>query len=630
MTVKNKLVTTIMKKRRRKGVSPIIGAVFIFSILLSTLALFIIWQANMEQMELQRQKERIQQETGKKGESLIFLEYLSGYHNMGLYNNGAITSEIVYIKTDDQYSNVTQLFDDGGNPRSTAISPKSYAYIHVSDSDDWETVVVGTATGNQFVYNKPKAIIQKFEPAGGDLTFYGDAATEGSTIINWEWDFNYSGVFSADGYGQNVSQSLNQGSHQIALRVTDSTGNQDMTVVTVQVSGIISEVTPIVALENVGNTGSTYGSWWIFRFRKGCDQVSIPLKNISNETIDLTDLKVFWHEMQQSDPCVSDLCPARLASIRVYRQNKPGGVWNGEWILVKSTEPQTWDADFDPDPSTTEEEDFPGGISILGKYRFMDPEKLWVQCFWGFYETQDCNCLDCQGNPPDYIGFNLSGELISFVNPDDPNTADYLEFEPDETIVITFRFCAGNRCGDDLTLKLYDPEEVYTVTVHVPLDLQVGPRDGSIENGANTTFRWRELFDYQAWLIFGGCVHRDNYHYWLQISTDPEFPEGNRIDVVGEDVFDFSEVAIVSYTINLSPHERYFWRVNGSRDSGVTWSGWSRAWTFCINSCPSESSHYITREPAIIEPSMSYIVVLPLGVLCISLRRKGLILWRNS
>jgi hypothetical protein len=606
----------------KKGVSPVIGAVFIFSILLSLLALFIVWQANMEQMELQREKERMQQDAGKKGESLLFFDYAEGTHNMGLYNNGGVTSKVVYMKVDELYTSVTQLLDGMGAPRSATIPPQDHAYIHVSDFDDWKTVVVGTAMGNQFVYNRPKAIIVKFEPSGADLAFYGDAATEGSTITNWEWDFDYTGTFAPDGYGQNISYSLNEGDHVVALRVTDSAGNQDTTAVTLSVTGVLSQVTPIVALEDVGNTGSTYGRWWIFRFRKGCDQVSIPLQNISSNTINLTDLKIFWHELEQSDPCVSDLCPARLASIRIYKQYQPGGVWNGEWTLVKSIESPDWNPDFDPDPSTPEEENFPGGIVLLGKYRFMDPEDLWRDCFWGFYETQDCNCLDCEGgSQPDYLGFNLSGELVSFVDPDDPNMPEHLDFEANEIIVITLRFCAGNRCGDDLTLKLYDPEEVYTVTVHVPLDLQVGPRDGSIENGAHTIFRWRELFDYEGWLIFGGCVHQDNYHYWLQISTDPEFPEGNRIDVIGGDVFDYSEVAIVKYEVNLNTHERYYWRVNGSIDSGVTWSGWSRAWTFCINSCPSASSSFITRHAAV-EPWTPFITVSLLGGLCISLKKR--------
>lgn len=623
-------IKKIVKKARKKGVSPVIGAVLIFSILLSTLALFILWQANMEQMELQRQRERIQQDAEREGESLVFFEYIPGLHLMGLYNNGGIQSEIVYTKTDDGYTSVTELYDEMGVPKSSVIPPTGRSYVYVSDTDEWETLVVGTTLGNQFVYNRPEAIIQKFEPTGADFTFYGDAACVGSTIVSWEWDFDYSGSFVPDGYGQNVSHSLNAGSHEVALTVTDTAGNQDMTVVTLEISDITSQVTPIVALENVGNTGSTYGSWWIFRFRKGCDQVSIPLKNISSNTIHLTDLKIFWHEMQQSDPCISDLCPARLASIRVYRQYKPGGVWNGEWTLARSTEPQTWDPDFDPDPSTPEEENFPAGISILGKYRFMDPEDLWRECFWGFYETQDCNCLDCQGSSPDYIGFNLSGELISFVDPDDPNSPEYFDLEPNETIVIALRFCAGNRCGDDLTLKLYDPDEVYAVTVHVPLDLQVGPRDGSIETGAHVTFRWRELFDYEGWLIFGACVHRENYHYWLQVSTDPEFPEGDRIDVIGESVFDFSEVAIVKYSINLTPHERYYWRVNGSRDAGATWSGWSRPWTFCINSCPGGSSIFITRGPTLVERTLSYSMVLPLGILVITLRKKGLIQWKRA
>lgn len=620
-----RIVIGMKRIRKKRGVSPVIGAVFVFSILLSTFALFLVWQANMEQMELQRQKERMQQEAGRKGESLLFFEYFPASHNMGVYNNGAVTLEVMYVKTDDQYTSVTQLYDELGNPRSTVIPPKGHAYVHVDDSDDWEMLVVGTALGNQWVYNKPKAVIQKYEPTGANYTFYGDAAVEGGTIVDWAWDFN-----GTPGYGQNVSVSLPNGWIVVTLTVTDTTGITGTTSLNFHMEGVVSQVTPIIALENVGNTGSTYGSWWIFRFRKGCDQVSIPLKNISSSNITLTDLKIFWHEMGQTDPCVSDLCPARLASIRMYKQYKPGGVWNGDWILVKSTEPTDWNPDFDPDPSTPEEEDFPGGISVLGKYRFMDPEDLWRECFWGFYETQDCDCLDCEGSSPDYIGFNLSGELASFVDPDDPNAPEYLNFEPDEIIVIQLRFCAGNRCGDDLTLKLYDPDEVYTVTVHVPLDLQVGPRDGSIENGAHTIFRWRELFDYQGWLIFGGCVHRDNYHYWLQISTDPEFPEADRIDVIGGDIFDYSEVAIVKYDINLSTHERYYWRVNGSRDSGATWSGWSRPWTFCINSCPSGGSTFIVREPApVLEPSALYIMVLPLGLLWISLRRKRSVTCRS-
>jgi len=72
-----RIVERMKRIRKKRGVSPVIGAVFVFSILLSTFALFLVWQANMEQMELQRQKERMQQEAGRKGESLLFFEYFS-------------------------------------------------------------------------------------------------------------------------------------------------------------------------------------------------------------------------------------------------------------------------------------------------------------------------------------------------------------------------------------------------------------------------------------------------------------------------------------------------------------------------------------------------------------------------
>ncbi len=622
-------------KKGKKGVSPVIGAVFIFSILFSTFAVFIVWQANMERMELQREKERQQQEAMRKGESLLFFDYQDwstlNRGNIGILNNGATPLEIVHIKVDNTYIDEVslQICDENGvhitGPNANVIHPGQFLYVHVHDGDDWSTITVGTALGNQFVYNKPTAIFLKYEPTGGDITFYGDAAAVGSTIVDWQWDF---APLDLTEHGQNPQTTLPYNTDiWVTLTVTDAVGISDTTpqiLINIPEQDVVGQVTPIVALENVGNTGSTYGRWWIFRFRKGCDQVSIPLQNISGNLITLTDMKVFWHELQQSDPCVSDLCPARLASARIYRQYKPGGEWNGEWILARSVEPTTWNPNFDPDPSTPEEENFPGGIALLGKYRFMDPEDLWRECFWGFYETQDCNCLDCEGGSPDYIGFNISGELLSFVDPDDPNTPEYLDFGPDEIIVVTLRFCAGNRCGDDLTLKLYDPEEVYTITVHVPLDVQVGPRDGSIESSSSITFRWRELFDYESWFLFGGCVHDEDFHYWLQISTDPEFPEGNRLDIIGGDIFNYDEIAIVKYTLTLSPDERYYWRVNGSKDQGNTWSGWSRPWVFCVGSCPSELSTFITREPAALQLKLLRIMVLPL-LLWISSRRKRLV-----
>lgn len=612
LEMKNRKTETERKKVRmkRRGISPIIGFVFIFAILISTYALFVVWRVSTEQMEIQRQKERLQQEAEKGSESLFFFNRTNplDLNSIGLLNNGSVMSTVLYVKVDDLYIDSShtpplEFYSEDGAPVQSQILPNESMYIHVNDyTGGWTSLTIGTRLGNQFVYNKPSAIIVKFESTGEDLVFYGDAATQGSTIVAWEWDWSYVvGNFTADGYGKNPTASLTVGTHVIALRVTDTTGNWSITSLPIEVTelDVRAQVTPIVALEDVGNTGGTYGRWWIFRFRKGCDQVSIPLQNISSEIISLTDMKIFWHEMQQADPCVSDLCPARLASIRVYRQYKPGGVWNGEWVLVKSSEPTTWNPNFDPDPSTPAQENFPGGVAILGKYRFMDPERLWTQCFWGFYETQNCDCLDCEATAPDYIGFNISGELVSFVNPSDPNEQDLLTIDPGEIIVVTLRFCAGNRCGDDLTMKLYDPDEVYTVTVHVPLDVQVGPRDGSIEQTSTITFRWRELFNYESWLIFGRCVHEDSYFYWLQISEDPEFPAGNRIDVTGgTGTFDFTEVALVKYTRNLELNKSYYWRVNGSKDYGAHWSGWSRVWHFCTGSCPAGQTSYLTDSSA--------------------------------
>jgi hypothetical protein len=608
--------------KEKRGVSPILGAVFMFSILFSVFALFVIWQASVEQMELQKEREMLQREAEQGGESFMFFGYNTSTNTMGLLNNGSVTSTVVYVK---EIGALTSAF----NNVSLTIAPGESDY-HAISITDWDSLVVGTKLGNEFVYNKPTAIIQKYEAIGADYTFYGDATSKGSTIVNWEWDWEYCGeetCFSPDAQGRNpiAPHDAVEGERMIGLRVTDYTGIQDVIGVgtNIQPINILGEVTPIIALENVGNTGTTYGSWWIFRFRKGCDQVSIPLQNISDRTIHLTDMKVFWHEVEQADPCISDLCPARLASIRIYRQYKPDGVnWNGEWILIKSTEPMNWNPDFDPDPSTIAEESFPSGIALLGKYRFMDPEELWVECFWGFYETRDCDCLDCEGSPPSYKGFNISGELLSFVDPTNPNTVDELVFEPGEILVVTIRFCAGNRCGDDMTLKLYDPNDVYTVTVHVPLDLQVGPRDGTIENTSTITFRWRELFDYETWFQYGGCVHDDDYYYWLQISPDPGFASGTNINIVGGDIFDYTEMALAKYTIALDPLERYYWRVNGSKDQGTTWSGWSRVWTFCTISCPVDTSTFLTGPAGALEPSSPYIVVLPLGFLWISLKKR--------
>ncbi len=84
---------------------------------------------------------------------------------------------------------------------------------------------------------------------GSTVQFSGSGSADtGHTISAYAWDFNYAGTpasFHADANGQTASSTFSNGSHIVALRVTDDTGQTAVSTVHVTVNNVPPQVSPI-------------------------------------------------------------------------------------------------------------------------------------------------------------------------------------------------------------------------------------------------------------------------------------------------------------------------------------------------------------------------------------------------
>ncbi len=139
----------------------------------------------------------------------------------------------------------------------------------ITDSDD---MTDGPQTGIVYVYAKDAGTPENAAPsadAGADrnvaegttVNFSGAGSTDpdgASDIVSYQWDYNYDGVnFDIDATGVSTSVTYNDnGTHTVALRVTDSAGNTsiDSSLVTVQNVGPTASISGAPASSNEGSS----------------------------------------------------------------------------------------------------------------------------------------------------------------------------------------------------------------------------------------------------------------------------------------------------------------------------------------------------------------------------------------
>lgn len=177
----------------KRGVSPVIGMVLISAVLFSVLALAFIWRASQEELQLQRERERIQQLKLVEGESIEFLTIPQGPldgKNIKFYNNGSIRPNIEHVYSDDteinkSYYNITW---DATNARIGYINFTGGA-VDVSSN-----LKVETRLGNLYPYAIPSAVIDLLSYSDEEdkviLLLDGSKSTSvGGTIVDWLWSY---------------------------------------------------------------------------------------------------------------------------------------------------------------------------------------------------------------------------------------------------------------------------------------------------------------------------------------------------------------------------------------------------------------------------------------------------------
>ena len=120
------------------------------------------------------------------------------------------------------------------------------------------SLIIAIVVSNSIVYGDGNGggEVTGFADAGGPYTglvnvtvnFTGNAVAGvgGVPPYTFAWDFNYSGVFSADASGQNVSHIYTvDGTYTVALNVTDSTGNYSIDTTTCTIYDV-SNINPVV------------------------------------------------------------------------------------------------------------------------------------------------------------------------------------------------------------------------------------------------------------------------------------------------------------------------------------------------------------------------------------------------
>jgi len=178
----------------KKGVSPIIGVVLLSAVLFSILAIFVIWRASQEELQFQRERERIKQLKTVQGESMEFVTIPSGAlgdQEVTFYNNGTTQPDVLHVyidgvEIDESYYSVTW---DGADPRKGFIE-----FITGTTAEVIESLKVESQLGNLYSYQKPAAIIDllSWNDVGDEVILLLDGSKSnavGGTVYSWEWEF---------------------------------------------------------------------------------------------------------------------------------------------------------------------------------------------------------------------------------------------------------------------------------------------------------------------------------------------------------------------------------------------------------------------------------------------------------
>ena len=128
-------------------------------------------------------------------------------------------------------------YDDTGDVFNHSWDTPGTYYVQFRVTDDeGSTDTLATPLIMVIGHNDPTASANVSDTevyVDESVTFNGTGSTDndcsGDSIVLWEWDFEYSGVFSADDTGSIVSHSYSTpGDYSVQLRVTDNEGGTDL------------------------------------------------------------------------------------------------------------------------------------------------------------------------------------------------------------------------------------------------------------------------------------------------------------------------------------------------------------------------------------------------------------------
>lgn len=175
----------------RKGVSPVIGMVLITAVMFSVLALFFVWRASQEDIQIQSERARIQQLKLVEGESIEFLTIPGGNlqnKNIYFYNTGTSPPVIQHVYVDGTDVDISGITWDSTDSRK--------GYFKITESVTLsESLKAETQLGNLYSYFTPAAVIDilSYSDFGNSVRILLDGSKStamGSTITRWVWDID--------------------------------------------------------------------------------------------------------------------------------------------------------------------------------------------------------------------------------------------------------------------------------------------------------------------------------------------------------------------------------------------------------------------------------------------------------
>jgi flagellin-like protein len=218
----------------RKGLSPIIATMLLIAIAVAVGSVVSIYVTGHASEYMNKEGQRRERILDKEGESLqlVHVEVAGGNVTLTVQNNGTTDVEVTYVTfSETDYNQLSPPAEiDYGESQDIVVA-------YSGSIGDIRSVELGSVLGNIFVFNAPSPrieIINSFFNADNKLvTFSGEGSTDDGRIVQWEWNFDLSGLCSGlpEGHGEVTSCSYivstgacSPGTYTVQLIVTDDTG----------------------------------------------------------------------------------------------------------------------------------------------------------------------------------------------------------------------------------------------------------------------------------------------------------------------------------------------------------------------------------------------------------------------